>query len=211
MTEGTPGWFNSAVHHEFVRSHSGITLTPLRPLHAEHLFPYIDSELWAGMAVGLPGSVPDLAELFTRRLEDAGTYAFAVVDDATRAVIGTSSLYDYNPEQRRVELGGTFYGRPFWGGVTNPAAKLMLLELAFTELGVCRVALRCDSRNTRSAAAIERLGATREGVLRGYRLAPDGTRVDTACFSILDNEWPAVREGLRRRLAAHDVVPLTAA
>lgn len=183
----------------------------MRPLHAEQLFPYIDGDLWAGMAVRLPTSARDLATLFTRRLEEPGTYAFAVVEEATRTVIGTSSLYEHSADQRRVELGGTFYGRQFWGGVTNPASKLMLLELAFAELGVCRVALRCDSRNTRSAAAIERLGAIREGVLRGYRLAPDGSRVDTACFSILDSEWPAVREGLRRRLAGQDAVPLTAA
>ena len=77
----------------------------------------------------------------------------------------------------------------------------MLLAYAYEVLEVDRVAFRCDARNTRSATAIERLGAQFEGVLRGHRAAPGGGRADTAVFSILSQEWPHVREDLRRRLA----------
>jgi RimJ/RimL family protein N-acetyltransferase len=86
--------------------------------------------------------------------------------------------------------------------VTNPACKLLLLRHAFETWGLARVALRADARNTRSCAAIRRLGATPEGVLRKHRVASDGSTGDTAYFSIVDDEWPGVRARLEERLAA---------
>ena len=131
--------------------------------------------------------------------------AFAVVshggdDDGT--VRGSTRFYDLAPGPRRVEVGTTFYGRAWWGGVTNPACKLLLLTHAFEVWGMRRVALRADARNARSCAAIERLGARPEGVLRKHRVAADGTVGDTAYFSVVDDEWPEVRAGLQRRLSA---------
>ena len=143
----------------------------------------------------------ELAALFRSRLEDPATIPFAVTDGRTGALLGTTSLRDYVPDQQRLEIGGTFYGRQFWGSHVNPASKHMLLAYAYEVLEVDRVAFRCDARNTRSATAIERLGAQFEGVLRGHRAAPGGGRADTAVFSILSQEWPQVREDLRRRLA----------
>ncbi len=104
------------------------------------------------------------------------------------------------PSQGRVELGSTFYAREWWGGTTNPACKYLLLRHAFEDLGVARVALRADARNSRSLGAIRRLGAVPEGVLRSHRVAPDGSRQDTAYFSVLRDEWPTVRDGLLARL-----------
>jgi RimJ/RimL family protein N-acetyltransferase len=157
--------------------------------------------MWAGMAARRPGSTGELAALFQSRLEDPATLPFAVTDGRTGALLGTTSLRDYVPDQQRLEIGGTFYGRQFWGSHVNPASKHMLLAYAYEVLEVDRVAFRCDARNTRSATAIERLGAQFEGVLRGHRAAPGGGRADTAVFSILSQEWPHVREDLRRRLA----------
>ena len=189
------------MRHEIVLFGHGVRLVPLAPEHAAGLFDFVDPGMWAGMAAPLPGTSGELAALFQSRLDEPATIPFAVTDGRTGALLGTTSLRDYVPAQQRLEIGGTFYGRQFWGSHVNPASKHMLLAYAYEVLGVHRVAFRCDARNTRSATAIERLGARFEGVLRGHRAAPDGGRADTAVFSILSNEWPQVGEDLRRRLA----------
>ncbi|WP_454050478.1 GNAT family N-acetyltransferase [Cellulomonas sp. Marseille-Q8402] len=100
----------------------------------------------------------------------------------------------------RVEIGHTYFAPRWWGTDNNPACKLLMLTHAFDTWGCARVALRADARNTRSVGAITRLGAVPEGVLRGHRRAPDGSLGDTAYFSVVAEEWPAVRDGLRARL-----------
>ncbi|SEE54377.1 Protein N-acetyltransferase, RimJ/RimL family [Arthrobacter alpinus] len=185
----------------------GVRLVPLRRRHAADLYPYIDAEMWAGMASELPTSKRALERLFATRIADPSVIAFAVIDEETGTVAGTTSLYDYVPEQSRVELGMTFFGRNYWGRNVNASSKLALLEFAFEELRVYRVTLRCDARNVRSAAAIEKLGATLDGVLRGYRRGHDGTRVDTRVYSLLEYEWPASRSGLVQRLTPADLLP----
>ncbi|SDP11539.1 Protein N-acetyltransferase, RimJ/RimL family [Arthrobacter sp. ok909] len=189
------------MRHEIVLSGHGVHVVPLAPEHAKGLFDFVDSGMWAGMAAPMPGTSGELAALFQSRLDDPATIPFAVTDGRTGALLGTTSLCDYVPAQQRLEIGGTFFGRQFWGSHINPASKHMLLAHAFEVLEVHRVAFRCDARNTRSATAIERLGARFEGILRGHRAAPGGGRSDTAVFSILSPEWPQVREDLRRRLA----------
>lgn len=185
----------------------GVRLVPLPRRHAADLYPYIDAEMWAGMASELPTSKRALERLFASRIADPSIIAFAVIDDETGTVAGTTSLYDYVPEQSRVELGMTFFGRNYWGRNVNASSKLALLTFAFEELLVYRVTLRCDARNVRSAAAIEKLGATLDGVLRGYRRGHDGTRVDTRVYSLLEYEWPASRSGLVQRLTPADLLP----
>jgi RimJ/RimL family protein N-acetyltransferase len=189
------------MHHETVLSGYGLCLVPLAPHHAGALFDYVDAGLWAGMAAPMPATAHELAELFASRLADPASIPFAVTDQRTGALLGTTALYGLEAAEQRVEIGGTFYGRQFWGSHVNPGSKHALLAYAFDVLEVHRVAFRCDARNQRSAAAIERLGATFEGVLRGHRNASDGSRADSAVFSILRHEWPAARQELRRRLA----------
>ena len=103
------------------------------------------------------------------------------------------------PGRPRVEIGNTYYGRRFWGGETNPHVKMLMRTHAFGTWGCGQVALRCAAADTRSASAIERLGARSEGVLRAHRRRHDGTVADTAYFSILRAEWPGVRRGLLAR------------
>jgi RimJ/RimL family protein N-acetyltransferase len=189
------------MQHDVALSAHGIRLIPLSPLHAGVLFDFVESGMWAGLAAKLPLSVEELASLFATRVDDASTIPFAVTDHFTGALLGTSSLCDFDVRQQRVEIGGTFYGRQFWGTHVSPASKHLLLSYAFDILAVHRVAFRCDATNTRSAGAIARLGASYEGTLRSHRLAHDGGRSDTAVFSILRHEWPDVREGLLERLA----------
>jgi len=193
------------MQHEIALSGHGVCAVPLSPRHASALFDFVDPEMWAGMAAARPLDAAGLADLFRARLEDPSVLPFAVADQRTGALLGTTSLCDYVPTQDRIEIGGTFFGRQFWGSHVNAASKTMLLGYAFEVLGVHRVGFRCDATNLRSAAAIERLGAQFEGVLRGHRSAQDGGRSNTAVFSILASEWPRVRDGLRSRLAPFDV------
>ena len=188
------------MEHDLQLSGYGIRLEPLRLSHAAALHALSDEALWAGMTTPFPRSTTQFEAHIARQLASDGTVPFAVFQNDGR-VAGSSILYDFSPEQGRVEIGSTWYGREFWGGHTNPAAKRLLFGHAFDTLGLYRVGLRCDARNTRSAAAIQRLGAVPEGVLRGHRVAADGSRGDTAYFSVLRPEWPAVRAGLDARLA----------
>jgi RimJ/RimL family protein N-acetyltransferase len=133
----------------------------------------------------------------------AGTrLPFTVIEVASGRAIGSSSYMDIVPDEDRIEIGHTWYGGPWQGTVVNPAAKLLLLGHAFDELGAQRVALRCDARNEQSRRAILKLGATFEGVLRryGWRIEDPTVLRDTAVYSILDGEWPAVRERLVERI-----------
>lgn len=180
----------------------GVRLVPLAAEHAPALAPLVDDALWAGMTTPLPDTVEAMERHVTSLASRPGVVAFAVVDELLEpgVVVGVTSFYDVDLRIGRVEIGHTFYGRRWWGTHVNPAAKLVLLTHAFDVWGVERVALRADARNVRSLAAIERLGATREGVLRSHRLAPDGSRGDTVYFSILRDEWPASRASLEARL-----------
>jgi RimJ/RimL family protein N-acetyltransferase len=178
-----------------------VLLVPLEPAHADDLLALIDDQLWAGMTSPVPRSVDDVLALVRAAHADPGRFAFAVLSDGGR-VIGSTSFYDYVPAAARVEIGFTYYARAVWGTRVNPACKLALFTQAFDEWGCARVALRADATNARSIAAITRLGAVPEGVLRSHRVRPDGTRGDTAYFSVLADEWPAVRAGLLARLGA---------
>lgn len=189
------------MHHDLALSGYGVRLVPVAPTHAAGLLALVDDGLWAGMVTPTPRTVAEVLLGIASALADPGRYPFAVLDDATGEVRGQTSFYDVVPAQERCEIGHTFYGRAWWGGSTNPACKYLMLGHAFEVWGMHRVALRADARNARSIAAIERLGGVREGTLRGHRVAADGSRGDTAYFSILAAEWPAARDGLLARLA----------
>lgn len=115
-------------------------------------------------------------------------------------VVGTTSLGEAHLVHERVHLGWTLYSPSVWGTVVNPAAKYLLLRHCFEDLGFGRVKLQTDALNSRSAAAIARLGATQEGVLRRHTRREDGTFRDTVVFSVTVEDWPRVRDGLLARL-----------
>ena len=188
------------MEHDRTLSGHGFRLEPLTQKHVGDLARMVDADLWAGMSTPLPEGEVGMMNYIEDSLALEGCYPFAVVDALSGEVRGSTALVAHDPAARRVEIGRTFYDRALWGRLVNPAAKFLLLEHAFEHLAVYRVALRADARNARSLAAIERLGATREGTLRGFRDGPDGTRVDSVMFSILAPEWPAVRERLLARI-----------
>ncbi len=126
---------------------------------------------------------------------------FAV--EADGIVVGTTRLMRLNEAHRRLEIGGTFYAQAVQRTGVNTEAKLMLLTHAFDALGCECVQIRTDALNKRSQAAIERLGAKRDGVLRGHQVMVDGRLRDTVVYSILRHEWPGVRQNLTYLLARH--------
>lgn len=115
-------------------------------------------------------------------------------------VVGTTTLGEAALVHERVHLGWTLYHPRVWGSVVNPETKYLLLRHCFDDLGFGRVKIQTDAINTRSAAAIERLGATREGVLRRHSRREDGSFRDTVVFSVIEAGWPRVRDGLLARL-----------
>ncbi len=147
--------------------------------------------LASGMFLGRPGRT---------------TYAIRLVGDgplgAAGTLVGTSSLMDADLVNERIHLGSTLYGRRWWGTAVNPETKLLLLAHCFDDCGFGRVKIQTDALNTRSQAAITKLGARREGVLRRHMRREDGSFRDTVVFSILADEWPKVRSDLQARLGS---------
>ncbi len=125
---------------------------------------------------------------------------YAIRRLADGRVVGMSSFYLHSASQGGVEIGSSFLHPEARGGPVNPESKLLMLEHAFAA-GAVRVQFRVDTRNLRSQAAVAKLGAVREGILRRDRLTWNGYLRDTAFFSILDREWPAVKRRLEKRLA----------
>lgn len=136
---------------------------------------------------------------------DRTAYTVRLVGDSELGsegtVVGTSSLGDVDVVNEHLHLGWTTYATRWWGTTVNPEAKLLLLTHAFEDCGFGRVRIQTDIVNERSQAAIARLGATREGVLRRHMKRADGTFRDTVVFSVVVDEWPAVRAALQARLA----------
>lgn len=128
------------------------------------------------------------------------TWQVYVVRTADGRVVGTTTVLDLVAASESAHIGYTAYAPDTWGGVVNPATKLLLLSRLF-EHGFGRVKLQADVLNTRSRAAIEKLGAHFEGVARRDAQRADGSWRDAAVYAITVDDWPAVREGLERRLA----------
>jgi RimJ/RimL family protein N-acetyltransferase len=187
------------VEHDLHLPGPVVSLVPLVPSYAEALAALGDVDAYAWHTSELPLTTEAAAASIEGLLANPTVLAFAVTSTSDGGLRGMTSFYEHAPVVPRVEIGHTYYGRRFWGGATNPHTKLQMLTHAFDTWSCERVALRCDADNTRSAAAIQRLGATPEGVLRGHRRRHDGTVADTAYFSILRAEWPQVRRGLLAR------------
>ena len=180
-----------------VLSGSGVRLEPLTADHAGDLVVAAqDDEVWRWLPVPRPRTADDVRAIVTGH---SGDLAFAVVVDGRAQ--GSTAYLDVDLGVGGIEIGWTWYARALWATAVNPACKLLLLEHAFEGLGAERVTLKTDRLNTRSQAAIRKLGAQYDGTLRHARRRPDGSVRDTAYFSILVAEWPVVRDGLRARLA----------
>ena len=136
---------------------------------------------------------------------DGNRLAFAVIDEATGRVLGSTSYHDILPAVRRVEIGYTWYAQSVQRSHVNTTCKLLLLGHAFDQLGCQVVGWRTDNFNYASQRAIERLGARKDGVIRGHALRRDGTIRDTVMYSMRAGEWPEARAQLLYLLQRHPV------
>jgi RimJ/RimL family protein N-acetyltransferase len=181
-----------------------VRLEPLARRHEEGLFEAArDERIWRWMPYDASAS----PETFHTWLEDAlaaseaGTEgAFATIDADTGQPIGSTRYLALRPEHRSLEIGWTWLAPACWQTGANVEAKLLMLWHAFEDLGCLRVEFKTDARNDRSRAALAALPARFEGVFRKHMLVRGGERRDSAYYSIIDEEWPEVRENLERRL-----------
>jgi len=125
-------------------------------------------------------------------------YPFVVVEKNTGNICGSTRLFELFPEHKKLEIGWTWYAPQYWGNGYNLECKLLLLTYCFETLGVQRVQLKTRTTNLRSRAAIVKLGAKQEGILRKDRIMPGSLVRDTVVFSIIDDEWPEAKTRLRR-------------
>jgi len=184
---------------------SAVRLEPLTTHHTQALFAQLgnDVEAWRWMLVATPTSLEEMSTILNRYLEEyaAGTREpYAVVHLESDRVIGTTSFLDIRRADRTVEIGTTIYACEFWRTEVNTGAKFLLLKEAFEVQGYNRVTLKTDNLNRRSQVAIERLGATFEGVHRAEKVRPDGTLRDSMYYSILKSEWTDVKARLEKVL-----------
>jgi RimJ/RimL family protein N-acetyltransferase len=181
-----------------------VRLEPLTQSHAADLQAVTgEPELWRYMPFGSlanPEKLRAWIETMAAERETGTGYAFAIIDLASGRAVGSSSYFDFMDRDRWVEIGRTWLGRPYWRTAINTECKYLLLRHGFEVLGMNRVQLKTDARNLRSQAAIARLGAVREGVLRAHVIMPDGHLRDTVMYSITAPEWPAVKAGLEERM-----------
>jgi RimJ/RimL family protein N-acetyltransferase len=183
---------------------NGVRLEPLAPHHAEGLrAAAMDGELWQLRVTSVPEPHEVDAYIFKAIEMRPTRLAFAVIDIASGAVMGSTSYHDIVPAVARLEIGYTWYAKSRQRSHVNSTCKLLLMTHAFETLGAALVGLRTDNYNHASQAAIERLGARKDGVLRHHALRRDGTVRDTVMYSIAAGEWPEVKAQLRYKLEQH--------
>ncbi|WP_371645417.1 MULTISPECIES: GNAT family N-acetyltransferase [unclassified Streptomyces] len=182
-----------------------VRLEPLELRHHDGLCEAVrDGSLWE-LAVTLvphPDDVRGFIETAMAARAEGTQIPFATVDAQTGRVVGSTRLMVINTEQRRLEIGWTFLAESWQRTGLNAEAKQLMLTYAFETMGMNRVELLTDVRNAKSRAAIARLGATHEGVLRHHMVMRDGWIRDTAVYSITRPEWPDVKRALESRAAA---------
>lgn len=174
----------------------GVRLEPLALSHEEGLrLAAADGELWKLRVTSVPEPQDTRAYIETA-LATRDRFAFAVVEEATDKVLGCTSFHDILPAVKRVEIGYTWYRQSVQRSHVNTTCKLLLLQHAFDTLGCNVVGWRTDNYNFASQRAIERLGAKKDGVIRGHALRRDGTIRDTVMYSMRAGEWPEARAQL---------------
>ena len=177
----------------------GVRLEPLALTHETGLrAAAADGQLWTIRVTSVPEPEQTRAyiEAALQGRADGHRFAFAVIDEASGRVLGSTSYHDIVPALKRVEIGYTWYARSVQRSHVNTTCKLLLMGHAFDTLGCPVVGWRTDNYNFASQRAIERLGARRDGVIRHHTLRRDGTVRDTVMYSMTAGEWPEARAQL---------------
>ncbi|MDR0273824.1 MAG: GNAT family N-acetyltransferase [Burkholderiaceae bacterium] len=182
----------------------GVRLEPLALAHEAGLrAAAADGELWnlRVSSVPTPENTRAYIEAALKGRQEGHRFAFAVIEEATGAVLGSTGYNQIEPAIQRLEIGYTWYARRVQRTHVNTTCKLLLLEHAFDTLGCQVVGWRVDIFNAASQRAVERLGAKKDGVIRHHHLRRDGTVRDTVMYSLLAGEWPEVHAHLLYLLA----------
>ena len=181
-----------------------VRLETLSLQHAQGLYNRGRSEAdWAYMPRSHFVDLADTRQWIEEALEARGQQPFAIVEMAKGKTIGSTRYLNMRPEHRSLEIGWTWLGREWQRTGINTEVKLLLLSHAFERRGCIRVEFKTDARNMRSQRALERIGATREGVLRKHMIVQDGYSRDSVYFSVIDSEWPDVKARLRLLMDQH--------
>jgi RimJ/RimL family protein N-acetyltransferase len=174
-------------------------LTPMESSHVAALYEAGRSpEIWPYMPMWIR-TVDDMHRLVREALrarERGSEFPFVIIDQETGRIAGSTRFLEITPTHRGIEIGWTWLSPDAWRSSINTECKYLLLRHCFEVLGAIRVQLKTDARNVRSQTAIERIGGVREGVLRHHRIMPDGYLRDSVYYSILVEEWPAVKARL---------------
>lgn len=174
-----------------------VSLAPFIESDAQELFAALDDdEVWTHVR-GRPASAADLSSTMDAAVNNG---RWPLVVRLGGRIVGTTSFLELSTIDARCEIGFTLYSPEVWGGVVNPSCKFLMMQWAFEKCGMNRVQLKTDQHNLRSQNAISKLGAVREGVLRGYQRRANDTIRDTVMYSVLADEWPQVKIGLADRL-----------
>ncbi|WP_201546118.1 GNAT family N-acetyltransferase [Psychrobacter immobilis] len=181
-------------------SSNGIILKPLMLTHANDLAQACqDGELWKINETSVPE--PDKVIDYINTADSMpDRQAFVVIDESNGKAIGTTSFHDILPTSKRLEIGYTWYAKSYWRTHVNTTCKLMLLTYIFEALEYQTVGWRTDIGNHRSQRAIERLGAKKDGVIRGNRVCRDGVISDTVMYSLIKSEWLRVKLELTKKI-----------
>ncbi len=181
-------------------SSNGIILKPLKLNHTADLVEACkDGELWKINVTSVPE--PDQVIDYINTADSMpDRQAFVVIDERTGKAIGSTSFHDILPASKRLEIGYTWYAKSYWQTHVNTTCKLMLLTYIFETLEYQTVGWRTDIENYRSQKAIERLGAKKDGIIRGNRIRRDSVISDTVMYSVLKSEWPQMKVELTNKL-----------
>lgn len=181
-----------------------VRLEPLSEAHVPDLTAAaLDESIWRYMLYDRIVTEADMSAWvreMLRRQSNGHDLPFAVIHLESGKAVGATRYMEIEPQHRRLEIGGTWYGVAYQRTAVNTECKYLLLRHAFEALGCIRVQLKTDLRNERSQRAIERLGAVKEGVLRNHMITPKGEIRHSVYYSILDSEWPAVKAALECKL-----------
>lgn len=181
-----------------------VRLEPLSENHIPDLCRVgLDERIWRYMRYGMVLTEEQMHAWVSNILEKAAKgneIPFAVIHLESGRAVGATRFLTIQPDQRNLEIGGTWYGVDYQRTAVNTESKYLMLKHAFEVMGMIRVQIKTDLRNIASQHAIERLGAVKEGILRKHMILPDGYIRDSVIYSILDDEWPAVKAGLEQKL-----------
>ena len=185
-------------HVSLIGAH--VRLEPLSLAHAEGLLPHaLEPEIWLYIPYGNINTLEKLQNMISgllRKQETGSDLCYTVFHQASNQPIGMTRYISVDRGNYGVEIGGTWYGKDYRRSAVNTEAKYLLLRHAFEVFACQRVQIQSDVRNERSQRAIERLGAVREGIMRKNKRMPDGHQRNSIMYSIIDDEWPAIKTKL---------------